>query len=211
MKNTIITLALFAFGFVPLSASVGAEKDDAKKDEKGFISLFNGKDLTGWKISEKGKFKVDEGRIVANGPRSHLFTDKEFKNFVFKAEVMTTPGSNSGLYFHTKYQESGWPNAGHEAQVNNSYKRDPVRTGSLYNVVKNFDAPVKDNVWYTQTITVKGQHILIQVNDKTIVDYTEPKDVKGGRKLSKGSFAIQAHDPKSVVYFRNIRVKPLPE
>jgi hypothetical protein len=203
MKKSIVSLALLVLVFAQFSSG--------HAEEKGFTSLFNGKDLTGWKISEKGKFKVDEGRIVANGPRSHLFTDKQFKNFVFKAEVMTTPGSNSGLYFHTKFQESGWPEVGHEAQVNNSYKSDPVRTGSLYNVVKNFDAPVKDNVWYTQTITVKGQHILIQVNDKTIVDYTEPKDVKGTRKLSQGSFAIQAHDPKSVVYYRNIRVKPLPE
>jgi hypothetical protein len=203
MKKSIVSLALLVLVFAQFSSG--------HAEEKGFTSLFNGKDLTGWKISEKGKFKVDEGRIVANGPRSHLFTDKQFKNFVFKAEVMTTPGSNSGLYFHTKFQESGWPAVGHEAQVNNSYKSDPVRTGSLYNVVKNFDAPVKDNVWYTQTITVKGQHILIQVNDKTIVDYTEPKDVKGTRKLSQGSFAIQAHDPKSVVYYRNIRVKPLPE
>jgi hypothetical protein len=200
---TAVPLALL----VSLPAVAGEKSKDL---EKGFIRLFNGKDLTGWKISENGKFRVEDGMIVVNGARAHLFTLREFKNFEFRAEVMTTPGSNSGIFFHTKYQETGWPAIGIESQVNVSHG-DPVKTGSLYNVKKLFKTPAKDNKWWTQTIIVQGQRIIIKINDETVIDYTEPKEVEGTRKLSKGAFALQAHDPQSVVYYRNIRVKPLPE
>ena len=180
------------------------------EDKDGWISLFNGKNFDGWKIGDakQGKWKIENGNIVANGPRSHLYTIKEFKNFEFKAEVMTTPGSNSGIYFHTKYQETGFPNTGYESQVNVSHG-DPVKTGSLWGVVKLYETPAKDNKWWEQHIIVRGQNIVVKINGKTVLDYTEPKGVQGGRKISSGSFALQAHDPKSVIYYRKLRVKPL--
>ncbi|MFN8858616.1 MAG: DUF1080 domain-containing protein, partial [Planctomycetaceae bacterium] len=125
--------------------------DDKATD--GWISLFNGKDLTGWKASEKVEWKVVDGLIVTPPQRSHLFTDAEYKNFEFKADVMTTPGSNSGIYFHTKYEDT-FPNNGIECQVNLTHT-DPVKSGSLYFIVKRFEAPAKDNEWYTQHIIVK--------------------------------------------------------
>lgn len=204
-----LVLGLAASAMAQVSQDYDKDIKQAEKSKAGWTTLFNGKDLTGWKISENGKFKVEDGEIVVSGPRAHLFTDKEYKNFIFKAEVKTTPGSNSGIYFHTKFQETGWPDLGHEAQVNVTHG-DPVKTGSLYNVVKLMKTPAKDNDWWTQTVIVKGRQIIIKVNDEVVVNYTEPEDVEGGRKLSQGSFALQAHDPKSVVYFRNIRVKPLP-
>lgn len=177
----------------------------------GWINLFDGKDLNGWKLSDtnRSKVHVEDGKIVMGGPTSHLFTDWQFKNFILEADVMTTPGSNSGIYFHTHYQASGFPNTGYESQVNVSH-RDPVKTGSLYHVVKLYKTPAKDNEWWKQTIIVEGKHITVKINNETVVDYTEPEDV-GDRheKLGCGSFALQAHDPKSVTYFRNIRVKPL--
>ncbi len=194
-----------------VSQDYGKDIKRAEESKDGWIKLYNGKDLTGWKISDHGKWKIEDGLIVANGPRSHLFTEEEdFKNFIFKAEVKTTPGSNSGIYFHTQYQETGWPEHGHEAQVNVSHT-DPVKTGSLYLVKKVFNTKAKNNEWWTETVIVDGQHIIIKVNDEVVVNYVEPKNVKGGRKLSQGCFALQAHDPKSVTYFRNIRVKRLPD
>jgi len=191
--------------------SVAISADDAKpgtaKTEEGWISLFNGKDLTGWKASEGVEWKVKDGAIVTPPKRSHLFTDHEFKNFELKVDVMTTPGSNSGIYFHTKYEDT-FPNAGYESQVNVSHT-DPVKTGSLYNVVKVFKTPAQDNKWWTQTIIVKGKHVTTKVNDKVLFEYVEPEGVTGTRRLGKGSFALQGHDPKSVVYFKNIRVRPL--
>ena len=198
--GVLAALVLSASGWL----AVGA---DAKKDD-GWIVLFNGKDLTGWKASEKVEWKVEEGCIVTPPKRSHLFTDQEFTNFEFQADVYTLPGSNSGLYFHTKYEDT-WPNVGYESQVNNTHG-DPVKTGSIYNTKKLFESAAKDNTWWTQTIIVQGKNITVKVDGKTVLEYTEPADVQGTRKLSKGSFALQAHDPKSVVKYRNIKVKPLP-
>lgn len=91
-----------------------------------WISLFDGKSLDNWKVGDNaGTFTIENGTIVAHGSVAHLFytgdvQQHNFKNFEFKADVMTTPGSNSGIYFDTEYQESGWPKKGYEAQVNNS-------------------------------------------------------------------------------------------
>jgi len=194
-----------------VAACSAAEKTESGE---GWIGLFDGKSLNGWKASEnRDTFSVHDGKIVADGPRSHLFyvgpvKNHNFKNFEFKAEVMTTPGSNSGIYFHTEYQERGWPRRGFEAQVNNTHG-DRKRTGSLYNIKNVFEAPAKDDVWFDYHIIVKGKRVVIKIDGKTVVDYTEPE--KARRKLSSGTFALQGHDPRSKVYYRNIGVKPLPD
>ncbi len=185
--------------------------------EEGFKSLFDGKSMAGWKINENDKsWAIEDGAIVCKGDRSHLFyvgDSKPFKNFHFKAEVKTTPNSNAGIYFHTKFQDSGWPKYGFECQVNNSYDKDPRRTSSLYSVKDVKEAAAKDNEWYTQEIIVQGKKVTLKVNGKTQVEYDEPADAKAGkdftRVLDEGTFALQAHDPGSKVYFRNIQVKRL--
>ncbi len=187
-----------------------------KTNEDGWISLFDGKSFDGWKVGNHAEtFKVEDGMIVVNGETAHLFYDGDvkdhnFKNFEFKADVMTMPGSNSGIYFHTAYQESGWPAKGYEVQVNNSHT-DWRRTGSLYAVEDVKEVYVKDNEWFTEYIKVEGKHVSIKINDKTVVDYTEPGNIEQSatRKISSGTFALQGHDPKSKVFFKNIMVKPL--
>jgi len=175
----------------------------------GWISLFNGKNLEGWKASEnKSCFSVEDGKIIAHGRRSHLFyvgpvNQANFRNFEYKVDVMTKKESNGGLYFHTEYQESGWPSKGFEVQVNNTFSRDPRKTGSLYNLQDVLVALPKDNEWFTEHITVKGDRVVVKVNGRTVVDWTQP--------LSQGTFALQGHDPGSTVYYKNIYVKPLPD
>jgi hypothetical protein len=185
--------------------------------EPEWKTIFDGKSMKGWKASEnKESWKLEDGTLVCFGPRSHLFymaEDEPFVNFEFKAEVMTTPGSNSGIYFHTRYQEEGWPRFGHEAQVNITHG-DPKKSGSLYGIVDVSDPPAKDDEWHTEHVIVKGRHIVIKLNGKTVVDYTEPEDKEAfskdfERRLGKGTFALQAHDPKSKVYYRKIQVKRL--
>ena len=156
---------------------------------------------------------------MVNGPRAHLFYEgdvgnHDFKNFEFKTQVMTTPGSNSGIFIHTAYQESGWPAKGYEVQVNNSHS-DWRRTGSLYAVQDVKEVYVKDGEWYTETVRVDGNHVIIKINDRVVVDYTEPEGVEKqeGRSLkhlSSGTFALQGHDPASKVYFKDIYVRSLP-
>jgi len=200
-----------------LVLAAGAARAD---DGAGFVSLFDGKSLEGWKVAEHpDSVVVEDGAIVTRGPRAHVFYvgpvhGHDFKNFELKLEVMTERGANSGVYFHTAYQETGWPDKGYEAQVNNSHE-DWRRTGSLYAVEDVRETPVKDGEWWEYDITVQGRRIVLKVNGHTTVDYTESDGVvredMPGRVLSHGTFALQCHDPGSVVRFRNIRVRPLPE
>ena len=183
----------------------------------GWVSLFDGHSLNGWKVGENaGTFSVKDGQIIVHGPTAHLFYEggyknHDFKNFELKVDVMTYPGANSGIYFHTQYQESSWPEKGFEVQVNNSHT-DWKRTGSLYDVVNIKELYVKDMEWFTEYIKVDGKHVVVKLNDKTVVDYTEPENYKPaegqkGHFLSSGTFALQGHDPKSEVHFKNIMVK----
>ena len=187
--------------------------------DPAWIPLFNGKDLDGWKANENpATFSVKDGELVVKGDRAHLFYDgkagTEFKNFELRVEVMTKPKANSGVYIHTAFQPSGWPSKGYEIQVNNSHT-DPKRTAGVYAIKDNFEAPAKDDEWFTMLITVKGNSIVTKVNDKVISEWTEPEGwvpPKGfdGRKLSSGTIAIQGHDPGSEVHYRKIEIKPLP-
>ena len=189
-------------------------------DEEGFKVIFDGKSLDGWKSSTEhpDSWKLVDGALVANGERSHMFyvgDDKPFVNFELKVDCKTAKGSNGGIYIRTKYQEVGWPKYGHEAQVNNS-QGDPKRSGSLYGIVDVLDKNIPDDTWWTDTITVVGKHITIKLNDKVVVDYEEPADKQPHskdfeRRLGEGgTFALQAHDPGSTIYYKNIRVKRLP-
>jgi hypothetical protein len=185
---------------------------DTPDQKDGWISLFDGKSLAGWKASEHpGTFTVKDGQIVVFGDRAHLFyeghvNNHSFKNFEFKMQVMTTPGSNSGIFIHTAYQEEGWPSKGYEIQVNNTHT-DWRKTGSIYAVQDVKEAPAKDNEWFTEHIIVKGKTITVKINDKVINEYTEGEN---GR-LSTGTVALQGHDPKSKVFYKDVMIKVLPD
>jgi hypothetical protein len=197
--------------------------------EPGFISLFNGKDFTGWKISGPSEsFTIKDGAIVANGAVSHAYYDgsvrnHSFRDFELKVDVMARAGSNGGVYVLTAFEEIGgnvrasgrFPSKGFEIQVNNSHT-DRIRTGSLYHVVDILDdSPAKDDEWFTEDIIVKGDTITVKVNDKQVVQWTQPADWNGGREgpgrkiTGPGTIALQGHDPNSTVYYKNIRIKPL--
>ncbi|MBT1704009.1 3-keto-disaccharide hydrolase [Chryseosolibacter indicus] len=198
-------LVLFA-----LAAFICLMAIDSSAQKKGWIKLFDGKTFDGWKVSENpGTFTIKDGMIVVHGNRAHLFYDgpvnnHNFKNFEFKAKVMTTPGSNSGMFIHTQYQETGWPSKGYEIQVNATHT-DWRKTSSIYAVQDIKEAPHKDNEWFTQHIIVQGNKITVKVNDKVINEYTVGAD----SRLSSGTFALQGHDPESLVYYKDVMVKPL--
>ena len=207
-------LKLFIISFVLLSFGPGKEDHQNK-----WISLFDGKTLNGWKVgTNASSFSVENGSIAVKGDVAHLYYNGEvqrhnFKNFELKIDVMTTAGSNSGIYFHTQYQEGGWPKKGYEVQVNNSHT-DWRRTGSLWAIQDIKETYVKDNEWFTMLIKVNGKRVTVAINDKQVVDYTEPENVQRNegmkeRVISSGTFALQGHDPKSKVYFKNIWIKAL--
>jgi 3-keto-disaccharide hydrolase len=188
--------------------------------EPGFTSLFNGKDFTGWKLSNEASWSIENGAIKANGTPGHAFYDgpfrnHQFRNFELKVDVMTRAGSNGGIYVLTEFQEKGFPRKGFEIQVNNSHT-DRIRSGSLYHVKDVLDtSPAKDDEWFTEHIIVKDKTITVKVNDKEVVNWTQDDKWAGGSEgpgrmiTGPGTIAFQAHDPKSVVYYKNVRIKPL--
>ena len=200
--TTVLTTALLAF---------------AADDEDGFKSLTDGKTFDGWKPSTDSPdtWKIEDGAFVAHGKTDHLYyvgDPMPFKDFVLRVDVMTETNSNGGIYFHTKYQETSWPRQGFESQVNVSHG-DWKKTGSLYDVVNLGWTPAQDYKWWTQEITVKGNKVTVKIDGKTVLEYNEPPGAQPRpdytRKIGEGTFALQAHDPKSIVRYKNIRVKRL--
>jgi hypothetical protein len=191
-----------------------------------WISLFDGKTLTGWKAGGNAEtFSVRDGMIVADGPISHLFyagpvQEHDFINFELKVDVMATEKADSGIFFHSEYKRLDLPIKGYEVQINNTHSvtkdnRELRKTGSLYGVRDVFVSCAKDGTWFTVYIIVEGRRIRIGIDGRLIVDYTEPDDPiraepGAGKVLSHGTFALQGSGEGNVVYFRNIRVKPLP-
>ncbi|NQU85496.1 MAG: DUF1080 domain-containing protein [Mariniphaga sp.] len=210
MKNILLFLSL-AFLF---SCSFNSDK---------WISLFDGESLDGWTISEnQGSFTVENGSIKCNGERAHLFLEgKSFKNFEFETEVMTREFANSGIFIHTKFQEEGWPEQGYEIQVNNTHigegnYRELKKTGSIYGIRNIYYPIVGDDVWFKMRIKVVENNVQVFVNDVKVADYIESENMwrPDGREnlsLSEGTIALQAHDPGSTVYYKNLKIKELPE
>lgn len=189
----------------------------ADVDAEGFTRIFDGKSFAGWKMATENtnSFTIQDGAFVAKGERCHLFyvgDEQPFKDFELKVDVMTGPKSNGGIYVCTRYQETDWPRGGFETQVNNTHG-DWKKTGSIYDVANVETSLAKDNEWWTQHVIVKGNQITVKVNGKTVVQYNEPPGAQPGkpfeRKIGPGTVALQAHDPGSVVKFKNIRVKKL--
>ena len=178
-------------------AFAGVEKD--KKDGTP------GKEVTLWQIKD--------GLIVGGGPASHIFTEIEADNFHYRVEAKINDKGNSGQYFRTKF-EPGFP-AGYEAQINATHG-DQIRTGSLYpdgrtklgefrkEICVMKDAPHKADEFFTQEVIADGNHITIIVNGKKTVDFKDPNNT-----YTKGHFALQGHDPGSVMTFKKVEYKPI--
>jgi hypothetical protein len=203
-------------------SAAGSVRADAKD---GWVSLFDGRTLEGWKASDApGSFRVQDGAIACDGPRSHLFyvgpgAEPGFTNFELSADVLSRPGANSGLYFHTAWQATDWPKQGFEVQINNTQPAhgdylELKKTGSLYGIRNTYKALVRDDEWFTMHVTVRGPRVQVRLNDTLVVDYREPEGAVPGMKeplprLGRGTFALQCHDPGSKVSFRNLKVRTL--
>jgi hypothetical protein len=161
----------------------------AQAAAQDWIPLQDGKSLAGWKANKLPEsWVVEDGVFVTRGGPSHLFYvgkvgKHEFRNFEFSAEVMTSPGANSGIYVHTKLQPAeDWPSAGYELQVINSNPPaekmngyiEHKMTGSIYAVRNTWVAPAKDNEWFNYRIRVVGKTIQTFIDDKLICEYAEP-------------------------------------
>jgi len=216
-------LSPYFYALIFLAVLVSCKKD---KDLE-WLELFNGKDLQGWKANERdSSWSVVDGVIQAVGDRSHLFYQGEylrdtFKNFELIAEVKTHRLANSGIYFHTQFQQEGWPNTGIEVQVNNTHIGlgegiELKKSGSLYGVRNIYQTFTKDSVWYKTRVLVQDKNVKIWIDSMLIVNYTEPENpaahgIPPSRQINKGTIALQCHDPLSKVHYRSIRLRRLPD
>lgn len=209
MKQVFTLLFLFFFCISAFS------------QEGPWIELFSGKDLADWRISENPtSFSIENQLLKVAGPRAHAFYagpvgGADFKNFELLVEVKTMPKANSGIFFHTSYQESGWPEKGYEIQVNQSHT-DWRKSGSLYSFQDVKEVVVSDEEWYTYHVKVNGDQISVALNGKVVMEYDESDDAKrtlplGLKRFDSGTIALQAHDPESVIYYRSVKIKLLEE
>ena len=217
-------LACLALGLAAWAALVPNKAAGKQAGDKGWVQLFNGKDLTGWKWHPQspGKWEVKDGCIVGSGEKaSHLFTDRDdFENFHYRIEAKISDKGNSGQYFRAKFAP-GYP-PGYEAQINSTHT-DTIRTGSLYpsgklakedrSKIVITDQLHKPDEWFTQEVIAQGNHIQILVNGKQTVDYVDKTN-----SYTKGHFAIQGHDAykekgkaiPTIITVRKVEVKELP-
>lgn len=196
MKKLATAISLLFLGL--LSASLLSAADN------GWIKMFDGKTLDGWKANQNPEsWTAKDGMIIGDGEKSHLFwMVRQCTNCEFKADVKISDGGNSGMYFRTAFGP-GFPK-GYEVQVNSTHK-DPVRTGSLYNFVKIYKQLVPPDTWFNQLVIARGNHIIIEVNHKKVVDFVDEKNT-----YTSGYLALQQHNKGSVVMYKNLMMKPLP-
>ena len=176
----------------------------------GFVPLFNGKDLTGWKEVEgqAGIWSVQDRVLVGRGTKSHLFTTRDdYTDVHVKARVRINDRGNSGVYVRVARGTSPYP-IGYEGQIN-ATGGDPNKTGSLYvplrgAVEKVPVSPVGPDVWFTLEVIVEGNRIRVFVDGVRTADYFDPD-----RRMERGAIGLQVHDPQTVVEFASVEVKEL--
>jgi hypothetical protein len=185
-------LGLLASTGVPAAGEKKTKTTEKPGTKSGWVQLFNGKDLSGWKMHPKspGKWYVKDGILHSGGKEtSHLFSERgDYDNFHYRIEAKINDQGNSGQYFRTEFGP-GYPK-GYEAQINSTFKPDPRRTGSLYRFADIMDKLHEPDEWFTQEVIANGNHIQIILNGKKVVDYVDKKNT-----YERGHFALQQHGP----------------
>jgi hypothetical protein len=196
--------SIVLFGVVAAALWVSAAQSAPQAGKDGWIGMFDGKTLDGWKTNgNPDSWKVVDGVITGDGPASHLFwMVRECENCEFRAEVKLNHSGNSGMYIRTAFGP-GFPK-GYESQVENT-SPDPQKTGSLYGLSKVTEQLIQDDTWWTQHVIANGNHIVIKINDQVVTDYVDQKNT-----YTKGYLALQQHNLGSVVQYRNLLMRPLP-
>jgi len=211
-------LALLFVGCLAAAGAVGSTAET----ENGFVSVFNGEDLSGWKGDVIG-YKAEDGKLVADNPLGNLYTEDEYSDFVLRFEFKLTPGANNGVGLRVPMWGQA-SKAGMELQIldNSAEKHQDLKPyqyhGSIYGVVpakRCCQKPVGE--WNTQEVIAKGPHIEVIVNGEIILDADitpcregkpAPDDKKHpGLEREKGHISLAGHSTR--VAFRNLRIKRL--
>jgi hypothetical protein len=204
MKTTtlFVLFALTTFGAQIFAQTDSGQPLPEKPNAQGWFDLFDGKTLSGWTAPNPGHWEMKDGVLTGQGPTSHLYSPFVYTNLEFRAEVKLNHSGNSGMYIRAALGK-GWPH-GYEAQVENT-SPDPQRTGSLYNFHKVGEQLVPDDTWWYQHVIAIGNRIIIKVNDKIVTDFIDEKNT-----YQSGHLALQQHNDGSIVEFRHVIAKRLP-
>ena len=191
--------------FVCLSACAAAKKTSG-------VSLFNGKDLSGWKIYGTERWYVQNGELVCeSGPDKqygYLGTTENYKDFDLSLEFKQEDNGNSGVFFRSSIEGTkitGWqaevaPPGQHSGGIYESYGR-----GWLIKPAEGKDASLKMNAWNTMRVRAKGDEVTTWLNGVQMIAI---KDAKIG--AANGQIALQIHDGGGIrVRWRNLRVERL--
>lgn len=183
-------------------------------------SLFNGKDLTGWKSypDMSSKFTVtDEGWLNVKDGRGQLETEGSYGDFVLQLECITHAEQlNSGYFFRCV---PGSVMDGYESQIHNGFKdgdrRKPVDcgTGGIFRRIDARLVVANDLEWFYKTVIADGAHVSTWVNGYQVVDWVDDRapdeNPRQGLRLEPGTMMIQGHDPTTDISFRNIQIAEL--
>lgn len=197
MKNILTSLLFFL-----ASVSITAQK----------TTLFNGKDLSGWKIHGTEKWYVEDGLLVCeSGPEEkygYLSTEKTYGDFTLTLEFKQEANGNSGVFFRSTLEGtkiSGWqvevaPPGHNSGGIYESYGR-----GWLIKPAPEKDKALKMGDWNRMKIKVVGEKVTTWINGTQMISFTDQKIGNG-----KGSIALQIHDGGGIkVKWRNLKIKPL--
>jgi hypothetical protein len=214
MLRKTMPAVLFVSGCL-LSASACTAQESKTAD--GWVSLFDGKTLSGWEALQlpnqkvETKWEVRDGAIEGSGGASMLYSPKSYKNFKVRAEVKINDGGNSGFYFRSAKVNAF--TGGYEAQIDSTHT-DPIRTGSIYGMLHVYKRLVEPDAWFTYELEVADKEwrgktvtaIKVTVNGDTLYEYFD-----FDQKFKEGHFAFQQHDPGSKVSIRKVEVLELPD
>jgi hypothetical protein len=207
-------------GLIGLQLNSGkVEFRNIKLKPLGLSDLFNGTDLTGWKVGGKSKCEVDdEGAIHLTEGKGYLESDQSYDDFVLQLEARTnSKGLNSGLFFRCIPGEemNGYESQINSALVNNDRtKPKDCGTGGIFRRVDARRVMSDDLEWFSKTIVAAGPQIAVWVNGYQVTDWKDErkpdKNPRNGLRTEAGTLQVQGHDLTTDVSLRNIRVAKVP-
>lgn len=210
-------------GFIGLQFNQGKiEFRNVKLKPLGLESVFNGRDLTGWKQfpDKKSVFSVTpEGELNVKNGNGQLELEREFADFVLQLDIFSNGKFlNSGIFFRCIPGEF-WQ--GYESQIQNgTVNNDPLKpfdfgTGGIYRRQPSRKVVSKDFEWFTKTLVVAGDHMAVWINGYLVNDWTDTRppheNPRNGLRLKRGTLAIQGHDPTTNLSFRKLRIAEMPK
>ncbi len=213
MTTIVAVLLLGCATMQPSSPPAEAKPEPPTLKDDGWIQLFNGRNLNGWrenKFKHKPEWKVIDGVLIGHGGQGYLSSLEEFDDFELYAEarISDTAGGrgNSGVYFrcapHADKKQEFPP--GYEAQLDHGDSNNP--TGSIYALkIEGARAPkpaTKDGEWVTMRIRAVGNHLQTWVNGKPAADCRDAEN-----RHKKGSILLQMHHLTGKVEFREVRIR----